>query len=140
MIAKVCDRESRRDTWFENRLVSIMVRGVIYQDFCDQNFRNFIDFQPDFVCFSPILRYFSGIFINLRIFPEKLITPLYGRPIFSILVNIGWGSRLTDFSLLRMSKFKIFKRLGAFSLNSHVWLIYSMVGWVSFNSSVCYGM
>ena len=22
MIAKVCDRESRRDTWFENRLVS----------------------------------------------------------------------------------------------------------------------
>ena len=25
MIAKVCDRESRRDTWFENRLVRLVM-------------------------------------------------------------------------------------------------------------------
>ena len=47
-----------------------------FRIFCDQNLRNFIDFQPDFVCFSSILRYFSGIFITFRIFHEKLITPL----------------------------------------------------------------
>ena len=28
MIAKVCDRESRRDTWFENRLVGVSAQGV----------------------------------------------------------------------------------------------------------------
>ena len=49
-----------------------------FRIFCDQNFRNSIDFQPDFVCFSPLLRYFTGFFVAFRIFPEKLITPLVG--------------------------------------------------------------
>ena len=31
--------------------------------FCDQNFCNFIDFQPDFVCYSPILGYFAGFLL-----------------------------------------------------------------------------
>ncbi len=35
------------------------------------------------VCFSPILRYFSGFLITVRIFPGKLITPL--KNVFSHL-------------------------------------------------------
>ena len=33
MIAKVCDRASRRDTWFENRLVivKIIINNATYQ-------------------------------------------------------------------------------------------------------------
>ena len=42
-----------------------------FRIFCDQNFRNFIDFQPDFVCFSPILRYFSGFFYYFQDFSWK---------------------------------------------------------------------
>ena len=39
MIAKVCDRESRRDTWFENRLVEEKVSN---------SYTNQLDFRPNF--------------------------------------------------------------------------------------------
>ena len=52
------------------------------------------DFQPDFVCFSPILRYFSGFFITFRIFPEKLITPLSDRIRVRVGVGVGIGIRV----------------------------------------------
>ena len=32
MIAKVCDRESRRDSWFENRLVYYAIISVLVGD------------------------------------------------------------------------------------------------------------
>ena len=43
-----------------------------------QNSCYFMDFQPDFVCFSLILCFFffHDFFITFRIFPEKLIAPL----------------------------------------------------------------
>ena len=51
-----------------------------FRIFCDQNFCNFIDFQPDFVCFSPILRYFSGFFYYFQDFSWKANhTPECGR-------------------------------------------------------------
>ena len=48
---------SNTEVWF-NRIFPD------FKIFCDQNFCNFIDFQPDFVCFSSILRYFSGHFLK----------------------------------------------------------------------------
>ena len=54
--------------WSQQIILQLCGRGVIYQDFFDQNFRNFIDFQPEFVCFSSILRYFSGFFYYFQDF------------------------------------------------------------------------
>ena len=42
MIAKVCDRESRRDTWFENRLVYLCPRSKPHLQNCLIDLKDFL--------------------------------------------------------------------------------------------------
>ena len=46
MIAKVCDRESRQDTWFENRLV-LVKRGGFVKIYSNSSYSTYLE-GPEF--------------------------------------------------------------------------------------------
>ena len=56
MIAKVCDRESRRDTWFENRLVMKMNEKSL-----EKSGKTFINFKTIIFLFPDIIVRHIGV-------------------------------------------------------------------------------
>ena len=113
MIAKVCDRESRRDTWFENRLVEILLHVFKFIQHMSPNYMLMI--SDYFTIHVPACTLRSSCDSNRLTIP-RLGNSITGDKRFHIAAAKAWNSLPVDIkSATTTSQFKSMLKTHLFS-------------------------